>query len=55
MPHPIDRAVLATPQLSIITVILKIINVTLKRLQGKYEKEHSLDIHQTRQEVYMYL
>ena len=55
MPHPIDRAILATPQLSMITVILKIINVTLKRLQGKYEKEYSLDIHQTRQEVYMYL
>jgi hypothetical protein len=30
MPHPIDGAVLTTPQLSIVTVILKIINVALE-------------------------
>lgn len=37
VPHPVDGAILTTPQLSVVSIILKIINIALKRLQGKYE------------------
>ena len=30
VPHPVDRAILTTPQLSIVSIVLKIINIALK-------------------------
>ena len=35
MSHPIDRTILAPPQLSIVSIVLKVINIAFKCLQSK--------------------